>query len=78
MHAAGALLRSDSIVSVMITRNAICPYGCGAKLWRTEDRGKVTYSERNGKKHTCPEQFQEQNTVRGYVSDGGGCVERIW
>jgi hypothetical protein len=62
----------------MITRNAMCPHGCGAILWRTEDRGKITYSEKTGKRHTCDAQFQQRGNARVYVSDGGGCVERIW
>lgn len=62
----------------MITRNAMCPYGCGAEILRTEDRGKVYYSNKNGKTHTCQEKFQERNTLHGYVDDGVGDVERIW
>ena len=63
----------------MITRNAMCPNGCETILWRTEDRGKVTYSEKTGKKHHCTAMYEERNrTWSGYVSDGQGCVERIW
>lgn len=62
----------------MITRNAMCPYGCGEHIMRTEDRGKVYYSNKDGTKHLCQARFEERNTNRGYVDDGCGCVERIW
>jgi len=63
----------------MITRNALCPNGCGEILLRTEQRGRVTYSNKNGKRHHCSAQFDVRNaTWHGYVSDGCGCVERVF
>lgn len=56
----------------------MCPYGCGEVLLRTETRGRVYYSNKNGKKHECVERLNERNSVNGYVDDGCGCVERLW
>ena len=64
----------------MITLNAMCPYGCGTVVLRTEDRGRTYYSNKNGKRHTCNEQFAERGG-RVYVADSPSpncCVERIW
>lgn len=61
----------------MITRNTICPYGCSQVVLRTEDKGKIYYSDKNGRKHHCLGRFDERNTLHGYVDDGCGCVERV-
>lgn len=56
----------------------MCPNGCGEILLRTEQRGRVSYSNKNGKRHQCTAVYDANANRWGYVSDGAGCVERVF